>query len=304
MANENLATKGPSPSDLIEQNSKQIFESKLPLAGRIFIWYPDKNPNTDGHIEFLGEHGSTTVKLFFQLKSSEQDIAYHDCDRSFLNYCYQSAEPTFIVFVNIPQQKVYWEHITQSYIEDVLGIKDLTDFNQQTKRISFSEERLVDNNAQKLIEECRKHYQDKSKVDAEVQSNISAEQKQIEVLVNETPQEGSIEYDTIREKFTSLLGNMTDKMMLYFALVNILKPFYLDQRGEKKRRILLKFLQITDSQERFLIESLINANLLGRVGELIFPIRKEESVSVFERYIDNGQVDLAEITQLFSQNED
>lgn len=304
MANENLATKGPSPTDLIEQNSKQIFESKLPLADRIFSWYGDKYPNLDGHIEFLSANGSTAVKMFFQLKSSEQNIIYHDCDLSFLNYCFQAAEPTFMVFVNIPQGKVYWEHITKSYIEDVLGIKNLTAFDQQTKRIKFSEERVIDSNTQNLIEECRKHYQDRSKVKAEIENNISAEQKQIEILANDAQKEESVEYGTIKEKFTSLLGNMTDKMMLYFALVHILKPFYLDQRGDKKRRILLKFLQITDSQERFLIESLMNANLLGRVGELIFPMRKEEVVSVIDHYIDAGQVDLAEITQLFSQHED
>lgn len=306
MANEQLTTKGPSPTGLIELNARNIFDSKLPLNQRIFIWYDQSFqnfPNLDGHIEFFGNDGSTTVKLFFQLKSSEQDITYHDCDLSFLNYCFQAKEPTFIVFVNIPQGKVYWEHITKSYIEDVLDIKDLTTFDQQTKRINFSNERIIDSNALNLIEECRKHYQGKSKVEEEIQDKIVAEQKQIEILIN-TQKEGSIEYDAIRKMFTSLLGNMADKMLLYFALVHVLKPFYLDQRGEKKRRILLKFLQITDSQERFLIESLVNTNLLGRVGELIFPTRKEEAVSVIERYIDNGKVNLVEITQLFSQNED
>lgn len=302
MANEQLTTKKPSPTDLIEQNSKQIFESKLPLAKRIFTWYGDKYPNLDGHIEFVGENGSTAVKMFFQLKSSEQDIAYHDCEKSFLNYCYQAAEPTFLVFTNIPQQKVYWEHITISYIEDVLGIKNLTAFEQQTKRINFSEDKIINSNTQILIEECRKHYQDKSKIRAEIQDNLSADQKQIKLISEET-KEKTVTYHSLRERFASMLGNMTDKLMLYYALVYMLKPFYLDQRGERKRRALLGLLQITDSQERFLIESLVNANLLGRVGDLIFITRKEEAVSVINHYIDAGQLNLAEITQLFSQDE-
>ena len=220
MANEQLTTKGPSATDLIEQNSKQIFESRLPLADRIFTWYADKYPNLDGHIEFIGENGSTAVKMFFQLKRSEQDITYHDCDKSFLNYCYQAAEPIFLVFVNIPQQKVYWEHITTNYIEDVLGIKDLATFEQQTKRVNFSEERIINSNAQVLIEECRKHYQDRSKIRAEIQENLSADQKQIK-FISEEAKEKIATYNSIRERFTSMLGDMTDKLMLYLSLIHI-----------------------------------------------------------------------------------
>ena len=240
--------------------------------------------------------------MFFQLKSSKQDITYHDCDKSFLNYCYQATEPTFLVFVNIPQKKVYWEHITIAYIEDILGIKDLTAFEQQTKRINFSEDKIINANISILIEECRKHYQDKSKVKAEMQSDISAEQKQLK-SISEQGEEEAVNYNSIRDKFTSMLGNMTDKMMLYYAFVYILKPFYLDQRGEQKRRTLLGLLQITDSQERFLIESLVNTNLLGRVGDLVFVTQKREAISVINHCIDDGQLNLAEVIQLFSQNE-
>ena len=61
MSNIQLETKGPSPTDLIEKKSRQILESKLPLDEAIFVWYGDKNPNLDGHIEFLDESASTTV---------------------------------------------------------------------------------------------------------------------------------------------------------------------------------------------------------------------------------------------------
>lgn len=329
MANKQLTTRGPSPTDLIEQNSKQIFESKLPLADRIFFWYGDKTPNLDGHIEFLGENGSTTVKMFFQLKSSEQEIIYHDCDRSFLNYCYQAAEPTFLVFVNIPRQKVYWEHITPAFITSILGITDLVTFDQQTKRINFSEEKIIDQNAPSLIKECRKHYQDTSRAETynqeaamrgkrisgqeptirktkeeikKARKDISSDQKQIKAMPEEKREEIYTFHDT-RKKFNAILGNMADKLMLYYTFVYLLKPFYLDQRGEKKRKTLIKFLQVTDSQERFLIESLVNANLLGRVGDLIFVIQKEEAILILNHYIDAGQFNLEEITQLFSQDE-
>ena len=327
MANEQLTTKAPSPTDQIEKKSQQIFESKLPLTDALFVWYGDKNPNLDGHIEFLGENGSTTVKLFFQLKSSEQEIIYHDCDRSFLNYCYQAAEPTFLVFVNIPQQKVYWEHITPAYIVSTLGIGDLVTFDQQTKRINFSEERMIDKNAKILEEVCRTHYQETLEArvyaqEAETKGErVSGQEPTIRKIreaissskqeVIGTPQQvtspeeeaGADAFGHLKEKLTVLLSDMTDKLMFYYAFMYMLKPFYLDQRGEKKRRKLIDLLQITASQERFIIESLVNANLLGRVGDLIFVTQKEEAASALNHYIDAGQLNLEEITQLFSQDE-
>ena len=114
---------------------------------------------------------------------------------------------------------------------------------------------------------------------------------------------GADVFGHLKERLAALLSDMTDKLMFYYAFVYMLKPFYLDQRGEKKRRKLIDLLQITASQERFVIESLVNANLLGRVGDLIFAAQKEEAASALNHYIDAGQLNLEEITQLFSQDE-
>jgi len=324
MTNEKLKTKGPSPTDQVEKKSQQIFQSKLPLSDAIFDWYEDKYPNLDGHIEFLGENGSTTVKLFFQLKSSEKDINYYDCDRSFLNYCYQAAEPTFLIFANIPQQKIYWEHINKSYIISTLGIKDLTTFNQKTKRIIFSEKKIVNNNAKILEEVCKKHYQSieetreyiqkaetkgiyisgQEPIISKIKEAISLnKQESAKTLQQVSPQEKEIEkniFDCLKKKFAALISDIPNKLMFYYAFVYMLKPFYLDQRGEKKRRKLIDLMQITASQERFIIESLINSNFLGRVGDLIFVVKKEEAISIINNYIDSGQLNLEEITGLFS----
>lgn len=324
MTNEKLKTKGPSPTDQIEEKSRQIFRSKVLPSDAIFVWYGDKYPNLDGHIEFLGENGSTTIKLFFQLKSSEQDINYYDCDRSFLNYCYKATEPTFLVFVNIQQQKVYWEHITKSYIILTLGIKNLTTFVQKTKRIIFSEKKIVNNNAKYLEEICKKHYQNiedtreyiqkaKTKgmyisgqepIISKTNEAISLnKQESAKTLQQVSPQEKEIDkniFDCLKKNFAALISDIPNKLMFYYAFVYMLKPFYLDQRGEKKRRKLIDLMQITASQERFIIESLINSNFLGRIGKLIFVIKKEEAISIINNYIDSGQLNLEEITGLFS----
>ncbi|MBE3128366.1 MAG: DUF4365 domain-containing protein [Actinobacteria bacterium] len=326
-ANEQLITKGPSSTDQVEKESKQIFQSKVPIRDAQIIWYGDKYPNLDGHIEFLEEKSSTTVKLFFQLKGSKQDIAYYDCDRFFLNYCYRAAEPTFLIFVNIPQQKVYWEHISPTYIKLNLGIRDLATFDQQTKRINFLKEKIIDKNTKILEGICTKHYQDSAEVREYVQEaktkgeRISGQelinnkikeaislnkQEAVNTLQQVNPQEKEIYadvFDCLKKKFAVLINNMTDKLMLYYSFVYMLKPFYLDQRGEKKRRKLIDLIQISASQERFIIESLINSNFLGRVGDLIFVAKKEEAISILNNYIDAGKLNLKEITGLFSQDE-
>lgn len=156
MSNLNLPTKSISPTDLIEERSKQILKSKLPLREALFTFYPDKYPNLDGHIEFLDENGSTTIKLFFQLKGTENDINYYDCDITFLNYCYRSTEPIFLIFANIPQEKVYWEHIDRTYILSALDIRDIARFAQQSKRITFLEERTINQNTPVLIDICKR----------------------------------------------------------------------------------------------------------------------------------------------------
>lgn len=325
MTNVNLTTKGRSPTDLIEKKSIDIVKTKLPVEEAEFIWIGGKYPNYDGMIEFFGDNGgSTTIKLFFQLKGSQRDIKYHDCCLKFINYCFKCYDPMFLIFVNIPQQKVYWEYISQTYITSILGIKDLTTFHQKTKRIKFSKEKVIDNNAKTLEEVCRKHHENVAEIRKNIQeaeskgesvsrqklinSNIkedisSSKQEVISTLHQVSSQKNGINtnvFDCLKKKFEALIRDIPNKLMLYYAFVYILKPFYLDQRGEKNRMKLIDLMKITDSQERFIIESLINSNFLGRVGNLIFVVKKEDALSIINNYIDSGQLNLEKITGLFS----
>jgi len=324
MINEKLKTKGRSPTDLIEEKSIHIVKSKLPVREAQFILYPEKTPNIDGHIEFYNKNGSTTVRLYFQLKGSQRDIKHYDCTREFINYCYMSYDPIFLIFVNIPQQEVYWEHITQTYITSTLGIENLDVFHQKTKRIIFSKEKVIDNNAKTLEEVCRKHHENVAEIiknvkeaknrgegvsrqkliNSKIKEDISSsKQEAISTLQQVTSQKRGIStnvFDCLKKKFSALISDIPNKLMFYYAFVYMLKPFYLDQRGERKRRKLIDLMQITATQEHFIIESLINSNFLGRIGKLIFVIKKEEAISIINNYIDSGQLNLEEITGLFS----
>ncbi len=212
------------------------------------------------------------------------------------------------------KNSVYDNEIEITLIQEMcIGSTKIGDISEEAKKEAEKPSEIIEaylnptwknmKNSKVLIEECRKHYQDKSKTLAETQDDLSSEQKQVDAISKE-PKEETVTYNTISEKVNSLLDSITDKSRLYFALVYILKPFYTDQRGDEKRRKLLGFLQLTDSQERFIIESLVNTNLLGRVGDLVFVTNKDEAISVVNHYVDNGQFDLTEIAQLFYQQDE
>ncbi len=293
MSNEALPTKKLSSNDIVEKRSLQIFQSKLPLEEALFQPYEDKMPNLDGHVEFLDESGSTGIRLFYQLKGTENDVNYYDCDIELINYAYRSYEPFFLILVNIPQEKVYWEHIDKAYVATRLDIEDLSRFDQKSKRIIFPEDQKINNNSSMLMDVCRKHYDGIAKILVEQQSLIIQEQE-----FDGSP---SKSYEEIKEKFTDSIKKLEEKSMLYYIFVYILKPFFLDQRMEKKRREALRYLSITDSEERYIIENLITNNLLGRTGELIFVRSKNDVISVFNHFIDAGLINLKEITILFSK---
>jgi hypothetical protein len=329
MAKHDLTTKGRSPTDLIEVQSRHMLRSKIPLQEAIIEDYGDKYPNLDGHIEFLSNIGSTTVKLFFQLKATtREDAITYDCEKDFLNYCYQAHEPTALIFVNIPQDRVYWRLINRAYIVSTLGIKDLEQFDQQTKRVTFSDDQLIDDNAAQLFEACEKHYADTAQSERYAQETrargqlasgqeaaikvleqaLSSEQK---VIGSEAQQAKELAKEPAKKTFFDLekhfaerLSDLPDKMMLYHAFVHALRPFYLDRRSQQKRIKLLEFLKITDAEERFIIESLARGDLIGRAGDLIFVTNKPDALLSLDHYLDTGAVDPEQVAQVFSDEED
>ena len=302
MSNKHLPTRGIPKTDVIEQRSRLVLQSKLSLTEALFTFYPDKTPNLDGHIEFFEANGSTStaVKLFFQLKGTDQDANYHDCEVQFLNYCYKASEPTFLILVNLQRDKVYCEHVDQAYISSVLGIKDIIRFSQKTKRITFSERNVIDQNASILIDICKKHYRT-----AKMRFPVDVQLTPKENILLEFPPsiggKGAKAFATVKAQFESGTTTLIEKMLLYHAFVYMLTPFYLDSRGEQKRRKLLSYIGVTDTEERFIIENLMNSGLLGRTGDLIYVIDKQDALSIFNYYLDINKVDLQEVTNTFSK---
>lgn len=329
MANQDFKTKGQSPTDITEDQSGDVLRSKLPRKEALFQWYEDKNPNLDGHIEFMKDDGgSTSFKLFFQLKGTNQaGVAYYDYETEYLNYFYQSPEPTALILVNIPDGKVYWRLINQAYIVSGLGIENLAEFDQKTKRVLFSDDTIIDNNAAELLEACKKHYADASQAgqyaqDAKAKMQlVTGQEEALRILVsdlvsvkeagaNELQQKKEVEkqpsqktFADLEKSFVERTRDLPEKMMLYHAFVYALRPFYLDYRGDEKRGKLLKFLKITEAEERYIIESLMSAGLIGRVGDLIFVANKEEATLSLDHFFETGVVDPEQVAKLFSNEE-
>lgn len=293
MSNENLQTKKPSPTDIIEERSRLMLRSKLPLNEASISYPGDKYPNWDGILEFFNNSEFVT-KLFFQLKGTQEDANFYDTEIAFLNYCYKAYEPHFLILANIPGNKVYWEHIDKAYIENVLGIKDLTKFDQQTKRINFSETNVIEQNSPILIEICKKHYADNAK-------HFVPAMETPAIII---PSEGELmPFEEVKKKFGTTTEGLEDKLMLYHSFVYALRPFYLDRRGENKRKKLLSYLRITDAEERFIIEKFTDGHLIERVGDLISVNNRQEAISTLNHFVETGNVDLEQITNLFSNAE-
>jgi len=293
MPNEELPTKKYSETDLIEERSKFMLRSKLPLSEALISYFGEKYPTWDGLIEFFNDEGSTATKMFFQLKGTEKDIRFYDVETSFLNYCYKAPEPHFLILVNIPGNKVYWEHIDKEYIENVLNIRDLKNFSQGSKRIQFLESKVIEQNASILIETCKKHYVDNAK------QFVPTAEAPI-VIPNKIE---SAPFGEVKKKFSPATEGLEDKIILYHSFIYALRPFYLDQRGEDKRKKLLSYLGITDTEERFIIEKLTQRRLINRTGDLISTSDKQDAISSMSYFVEIGRIDLEEITKLFSDDQ-
>ncbi len=298
MPEDQLPTRGVAATDTIEEQSKDLLRSKLPHAERIFNFFDGKHPNIDGLVEFMGSSGSTGVKMFFSLKGTTSDITYHDCETQFLNYCYQAKEPCFLILVNVPRNEVYWIHIDPAYIANELGIPDLAAFTQQSKRIHFLETQTIDNNAGELIEVCRKHYADNAPrfTGQPAAAAVTPERAEEAPVVPEATE--TRPFADVQSKFTSAAAGMDEKMILYHAFVYTFRPFYLDQRSDARRRALLPYLGITDSEERYIIEALTTQGLLERTGELLSVTDKNDALSSFDHYLNSGRIDLDEVTRI------
>ena len=292
--------------------------------------YDDKYPNIDGHIEFLNDNGSSTsVRLLFQIKGTEQQgLASYSCPKDFLSYCYISHDPIALIFVNIPDNKVYWQLIDRSYITSVLGIQDLASFDQETKNITFSDDRVIDKNAPTLLGICAKRwaemlgseeYQREAKATMRLVTGQEEDQRILhnklasaqESATDEIRQTKQLEKQPIKETFADLerkflerTSDLPGKMMLYHSFVYALRPFYLDLRNQQKRVKLLGLLNITEAEERYIVENLTKADLLGRVGSLIFVTNKEQAAVSLDHYFEAGVIDPEQVAELFSDEED
>lgn len=291
MANENLQTRRPSPTAYIEERSKLMLRDKLPLNEASISYQGENYPTWDGLIEFFNVDEPIPTKLFFQLKGTEQDVNFYDTETQFLNYCYKAPEPHFLILANIPRKKVYWEHIDKSYIENKLDIKDIAKFDQQTKRILFSEGKVIEQNSSTLINICRNHYADNAR------HFIPREEASVIIIPTG---EKSEYFEQVQKKFFTKTEGLENKLMLYHSFVYVLRPFYLDQRGDVKRRKLLSYLGITDTEERFIIEKLTDGNLLIRVGDLITVGNRQDAISSINHFVEIEKIDLEQITNLFS----
>src|SRR5262249_23946502 len=148
--------------------------------------------------------------------------------------------------------------------------------------------RIIDQNADVLARVCRQHYKNlqvtpesEAKVEERIEALSTAHQ--IDFVEGQI---AALSFDAVRAKFSASIESIHEKAILYHAFVHMLRPFFLDSRGEKKRGALLQLLGVSETEERFIIESLMNGGLLGRTGNLLFVMNKGEAISALSFFVD------------------
>ncbi len=305
MKNKGLPTKGSSPQDNIDRRGQGILREKLPYNEAIIEHYQPKYPNIDGHIEFMNPltGGSTAVHCFFQLKSSEQNKQHFDLKTGYLNYFYECPEPCLLIFVNIPQETVYWEHINKNYIEKVLGIPDLEKYTQKKVRIKFADGHTIDNNAATLLGLSRKHYESMVKDIPKGEEVASSGDIPVPYIPSEgQPKTTKAQFAKVENEISACISGLGELAELYYGFIHMLSPLYLDNRGDAKRVKILQYLNMTEAQERYVIEALQNSGLLARRGSLVYVIDAGSAKSVLSHYLDTGKIELDKLTKFFSDD--
>jgi hypothetical protein len=87
-----------------------------------FVDTSDKIPNIDGTIDITDENQYSLGKIEVQLKTLDEknlNNPKYQCKLSFLAHCEKSKNPTFLIVVDIKNDKAYWMHINRDTLKEI-----------------------------------------------------------------------------------------------------------------------------------------------------------------------------------------
>lgn len=262
--------------------------------------YDGKYIGLDGRFEFFESNGgSTGVTADYQLKGTTKDVTFYPCTKKFLERCWKSHGPVFLILANLSRDEIYWELIDQRYIKTFLGIPNITSFKGGTKRVKFAKEKIINNSEIPLLDACNKHFKNlksAGRITAQEASIITQQAK----VITKTPQLPA-DFAALKSRFDASLEDLGEGAMLYYTLIYVVRPVFLDRRSDKKRATILQFLGLSENDERTIIERLMSSNLLKRVGGLLYASDNKDAIALLQHFVDVGRLDPTQIAKTFSE---
>lgn len=130
-------------SDIKENEAVSIFNDIVNKEFiKSFVNTRDKIPNHDGNIEVMGEDLRPLGFIVVQVKGLNDkmlDPPKYSVETSFIGFCLKTNVPVLLIGVDCINRRAYWLHINEQMISN-LQLKN----KQQTKRLVFPEENLID----------------------------------------------------------------------------------------------------------------------------------------------------------------
>ena len=254
----------------------------------------DTSPNHDGYLEVVDENGYPQGTLLAQVKTLNQKqikrkISHRFKDQKFLSFCSATREnPILFIGVDLIKNVAYWEEITPQYVKE---LKNQTIYLPEQNIISEG-----NNNYYKYwLEICKA----RQKAIELYQSN----KEQFDQPPTEKIRKKKVSVKTIenaKQKLKDLFVDADLKYKYYYPFIDLLEPFFVDERGEEQREKLRKLFDITQEIESGFIERMIKDKLVKIIGKgLCSVIDLGKAQALQKEMIDKGAIDLNTIIELF-----
>ncbi|MBI4680868.1 MAG: DUF4365 domain-containing protein [Nitrospirae bacterium] len=253
----------------------------------------DTWPNHDGYLEVLDVNGYLRGTIVAQVKTLDQrkiekKISYSFNDDKFLSFCSETREnPILLIGVDRHNNIAYWLEMTP---QSVKKLKNMTVYFYRENIIS--EDNSSYHDAWLAICEDRK----------EKIKDIKGRRREDD-LPNKYTHPTKISNKSIslaKQKLQTLFIEINLKYKYYYAFIDLLEPFYLDDKGLEQRKRLRKLFEISEDEEHGFIDKMTNEGLVKIVGSLCFVNELQRARELQKQIIGNEAIDLHLIVNYLS----
>lgn len=129
---------------------------------------------------------------------------------------------------------------------------------------------------------------------------LQKENENLKQLVENFKEQKLVLDKNIKAKFLNLLKDWENLLILYYSLIFLLEPFYIDSRGIENRKKIRGLLSLTKKEEAVFLEKLEKESFIKRTGGIMSIENKELAKQLLSNLIEKNQINLDKIMKLFN----